>query len=140
MHSILESISQPCGAKLHCELPSQLILRSLVGAMPSPKPFKNMDREHQVGPWLIQCLQDLQRSVDFNSSLHASLGRMVFVTIFAFRRGSSASCVRPCLPLSPSPCRAPEAIFWGQSGPTSTCLVNSHYVLGGGWEMCNLNV
>ena len=25
--------------------------RSLARAMPSPKPFKNMDREHQVGPW-----------------------------------------------------------------------------------------
>ena len=50
-HSILESISQLCGAKLHCEPPSQLILRSLARAMPSPKPFKNMDREHQVGPW-----------------------------------------------------------------------------------------
>ena len=32
------------------------------------------------------------------------------------------------------------AIFWGQSDPTSTCLVNSNYVLGGGWEMRNLNV
>ena len=32
------------------------------------------------------------------------------------------------------------APFVGQSGPTSTCLVNSHYVLGGGWEMRNLNV
>ena len=32
------------------------------------------------------------------------------------------------------------ALFGGQSGPTSTCLVNSHYVLGGGWEMCNPNV
>ena len=26
------------------------------------------------------------------------------------------------------------ALFGGQSGPTSTCLVNSHYVLGSGWE------
>ena len=32
------------------------------------------------------------------------------------------------------------ALFGGQSGPTSTCLVNSHYVLGGGWEMRNQNV
>ena len=32
------------------------------------------------------------------------------------------------------------APFVGQSGPTSTCLVNSHYVLGGGWEMRNQNV
>ena len=32
------------------------------------------------------------------------------------------------------------APFVGQSGPTSTCLVNSHYVLGGKWEMCNLSV
>ena len=32
------------------------------------------------------------------------------------------------------------ALFGGQSDPTSTCLVNSHYVLGGGWEMCNPNV
>ena len=32
------------------------------------------------------------------------------------------------------------ALLGGQSDPTSTCLVNSHYVLGGGWEMRNQNV
>ena len=32
------------------------------------------------------------------------------------------------------------APFVGQSDPTSTCLVNSHYELGGGWEMRNQNV
>ena len=32
------------------------------------------------------------------------------------------------------------ALFGGQSGPKSTCLVNSHYALGGGWEMRNQNV
>ena len=91
MHSILEPISPPCGAKLHCEPPSQLILRSLARAAPSSKPLKNVDREHQVGPWHIQCNEVLQKSVGFNCSVLFNPGRRVFVASFWSSSGSSAS-------------------------------------------------
>ena len=92
-HSILECISQLCGAKLHCEPPSQLILRSLARAVPSSKPFKNVHREHTTGPWLIQCNKIMQKSVGFNRSLLFNPCRGVFATSFWSPTGSSASCV-----------------------------------------------
>ena len=55
MHSILDHILPTCGAKLHCEPLSQLILRLWARTVPSSKPFKNVDGEHRGGPWLIQC-------------------------------------------------------------------------------------
>ena len=169
--------SPPCGAKIDCEPLSHLTLRLWVRPVPSSKPFKNVYDEHTAGPWLIQCDEILQKSVDFNRSLLSSLGRGVFVASFWSPTGSSGPCV--CLKrwnhqfpygktngshsallnihhrnrqLGPgsggllalqigvksghlaaawafkivaTAMRAEQvALFWGQSGPTSTCLVN----------------
>ena len=69
MHSILGLISATCGAKFDCEPLSHLTLRLWVRPLPSSKPFKNVDGEHTVGPWLIRYDEVLQKSVDFNRSL-----------------------------------------------------------------------
>ena len=114
MPSILDPISPPCGAKLHCEPPSQLIIRSWARAVPSSKPFKNVYREHKVGPCLIQCNQVLQKSGGFNRTPLFNLCRGVFVASFWSPIGSSASCVS----LKP----------WHPSG---VCC----YIMGGGWEV-----
>ena len=93
MHSTLEPNSQTCGAKVHCEPPSHLTPRLWVRPVPSSKPFKTVYREHTAGPWLIQCDEILQKSVDFNRSLLFNLGRGVFVASFWSPTGSSAPCV-----------------------------------------------
>ena len=54
-----------------------------------------MDGEHRGGPWLIQCDEVLQNSVDFNRSLLLNLGRRVFAARFWSPTGSSASFVCP---------------------------------------------
>ena len=74
MHSILDHISQSCGAKFDCEPLSQLILQLWARTVPSAKPFKNVDGERRGGSWLIQCDEVLQKSVDFNRSLLFNLG------------------------------------------------------------------
>ena len=33
--------------------------------VPSSNPSKNVDGEHRVGPWPIQCSENLQKSVDY---------------------------------------------------------------------------
>ena len=93
MHSILDHILPTCSAKFHCEPLSLLTLRLGVRPVPSSKPFKNVDGEHPAGPWLIQCNEVLQTSVDFNRSLLFNLGRWAFVASFWPPAGSSASCV-----------------------------------------------
>ena len=193
MHSILDHILPTCNAKFYCESLSLLPLRLWVRPVPSPKPFKNVYREHPAGPWLTQCNKIMQKSVGFNRSLLFNPCRGVFATSFWSPTGSSGSCVclkrwnhqfserksqwfalRTAGQTSPKSAtwawfvgllalqigvktehlaaawafkivatamRAEQvALFGGQSGPTSTCLVNSHYVLGGGWEMRNQNV
>ena len=125
MHSILEPISPPCGAKLHCEPPSHLILQSLTRAVPSSKPCKTVDREHQVGPWLIQCRQDLQRSVDFKRSLLFKLCRGVVVASFWSSSGSSASFVS-LKPWNPQHSRHSHL----KPGPVYTIIL---WVAGGRW-------
>ena len=92
MHSILAHILQTCGGKFHCEALSHLTLLLWVRPVPSSKPFQNVDREHKGGPWLIQCRENLQKSVDFNWSLLFNLGRKVFAASFWPPIGSSASC------------------------------------------------
>ena len=93
MHSILDHILQTCSAKLHCESLSLLTLRLGVRPVPSSKPFKNVYREHKAGPWLTQCNEIMQKSVDVNRSLLSSLGRWVIVASFWSPSGSSAPCV-----------------------------------------------
>ena len=93
MHSILGPILPTCGAKFHCEPLSLLTLRLGVPPVPSPKPFKNVYREHTAGPWLTQSNKIMQKSVDFNRSLLFSLGRKVFAASFWSPIGSSASCL-----------------------------------------------
>ena len=93
MHSILDHILPTCGAKLHCEPLSHLTPRLWVRPVPSPKPFKNVHREHTTGPWLTQCNKIMQKSVGFNRSLLFNPCRGVFATSFWSPTGSSASCV-----------------------------------------------
>ena len=70
------------------------MLRSLVGSeMCIRDRFKNVYDEHTAGPWLIQCDEILQKSVDSNRSLLSSLGRGVFVASFWSPTGSSGLCV-----------------------------------------------
>ena len=69
MHSIFDHILPSCGAKIHCEPLSLLTLRLGVRPVPSPKPFKNLHREHTAGPWLTQCNEIMQKSIDVNRSL-----------------------------------------------------------------------
>ena len=85
--------SPPCGAKIDCEPLSHLTLRLWVRPVPSSKPFKNVYDEHTAGPWLIQCDEILQKSVDFNRFLLFNIGRGVFLASFWSPTGSSASCV-----------------------------------------------
>ena len=93
MHSILDHILQTCSAKFHCEPPSALTPRLWVRLVPSPKPFKNVYREHTVGPWLNQYDEIMQKSVDFSRSLLFNPSRGVFATSLWSTTGSSASCV-----------------------------------------------
>ena len=93
MHSILDHILPTCGAKIHCEPRSHLAIRLGVRAVPSSKPFKNVDGEHRAGPWLTQCNKIMQKSVGFNRSLLFNPCRGVFATSFWSPTGSSASCV-----------------------------------------------
>ena len=93
MHSIFDHILPTCGAKFHCEPLSHLALRLGVRPVPSPKPFKNVHREHTAGQWLIQCNEIMQKSMDFNRSLLFNPGRRVFATSFWSPTGSSGSCV-----------------------------------------------
>ena len=116
MHSILGLISATCGAKFDCEPLSHLTLRLWVRPLPSSKPFKNVDGEHTVGPCLIQYDEVLQKSVDFNRSL-----------LFHSVEGSSRPVFGLRLALQPLVSASTDGII-------------THYVLGGGWEMRNLNV
>ena len=116
MHSMLDHILPTCGAKFHCEPLSNLALRLGVRAVPSSKPFKNVDGEHTVGPWLIQYDEVLQKSVDFNRSL-----------LFHSVEGSSPPVFGLRLALQPLVSASTDGII-------------THYVLGAGWEMRNLNV
>ena len=93
MHSIFDHILPTCNAKFHCEPLSLLTLRLGVRPVPSPKPFKNVYREHTAGPWLTQCNEIMQKSVDVNRSLLFNPGRRVFAARFWSPTGSSASCV-----------------------------------------------
>ena len=92
MHSIFDHILPTCSAKFHCEPLSHPTPRLGVRPVPSSKPFKNVDGEHRAGPWLTQCNEIMQKSVDFNRSLLFNPGRGVFAASFWSPTCSSASC------------------------------------------------
>ena len=119
MRSILDPNLSTCGAKLPCEPPSHLTLRLWVRPVPSSKPFKTAYREHTAGPWLIQCDEILQKSVDSNRSLLFNLGRGVFVASFWSPTGSSASCV--CLK------RWNHQFSEGKTNGSHSALLNIHH-------------
>ena len=93
MHSMLDHILQTCSAKFDCEPLSHVTPRLGVRPVPSPKPLKNVYREHTAGPWLTQCNESMQKSVDVNRSLLFNPGRMAFAARFWSPTGSSGSCV-----------------------------------------------
>ena len=93
MHSMCDHMLLTSSAKFHCEPLSLLTLRLGVRPVPSPKPFINVDGEHKVGPWLIQCNEIMQKSVDVKRSLLFNPGRGVFAARFWSPTGSSGSCV-----------------------------------------------
>ena len=93
MHSIFDHILPTCSAKFYCEPLSHLTPRLWVRPVPSPKPFKNVHREHTTGPWLTQCNKIMQKSVGFNRSLLFNPCRGVFATSFWSPTGSSGLCV-----------------------------------------------
>ena len=119
MHSILDHILPTCGAKFHCEPLSLLTLRLWVRPVPSSKPFKNVDGEHKVGPWLIQCNEIMQKSVDVRRSLLFNPGRRVFAARFWSPTGSSASCV--CLK------RWNHQFSEGKTNGSHSALLNIHH-------------
>ena len=119
MHSILDHILPTCSAKFHCEPPSLLTPRLWVRPVPSSKPFKNVYREHPAGPWLTQCNEIMQKSVDINRSLLFTLGRRVFASRFWSPSGSSASCV--CLK------RWNHQFTKGKTNGSHSALLNIHH-------------
>ena len=85
---------------------------------PRQKRFKNVYREHRAGPWLTQCNEIMQKSVDINRLLLFNPCRRVFAARFGSPTGSSASCV--CLK------RWNHQFSEGRTNGSHSALLNIH--------------
>ena len=102
MHSILHLISPPCGPTNHREPHSELPLRLRVSIGALVKTLAGIVPEayFRPVPWLIQCDETCQTSLDFSRSLLFNRGRRVSMSTFWSSNCSSASFVslKPWIP------------------------------------------
>ena len=94
-HSILHLISPSCGPKIHVEPPSNPLFGFGCPSVPSSKPQQTLDQMHNASPWLIQCDQTCQTSLDFSRSLVFNPMQRVSVAVFWSPNGSSPPFCHP---------------------------------------------